>query len=140
MTLPEGAHIVAVAAVIFREDRVLAMRRSAQKDVGAGLWETLSGRVQEGEEPLAAIHREIAEECGLTVALDARPVEVYAARRGTLPMVVILYRARWLDGEVRPSDEHDAFAWWTPAEFRASSSLTRLAEAVEQAAVRPWAP
>jgi len=135
----EGAHIVAVGALIFRDERVLAMRRSAHKDAGAGLWETLSGRVRENEEPLDAIHREIAEECALRVALDERPVDVYAARRGALPMIVALYRARWVSGEVVRSDEHDAHAWWTPAEFRAGSTLTRLADAIDRAALLPWA-
>lgn len=135
----EGAHIVAVGALIFRDERVLAMRRSAHKDAGAGLWETLSGRVRENEEPLDAIHREIAEECALHVALDERPVDVYAARRGSLPMIVALYRARWVSGEVLRSEEHDAHAWWTPAEFRAGSTLTRLADAIDRAALLEWA-
>ena len=122
----EGRHIVAVAALITRENRVLCMRRSAHKDAGAGLWETLSGRVQPGEEPLAAVRREIEEECGLDVALDPRPVEAYAARRGTEPMVVILYRARYLQGEVRRSDEHDDHAWLTAEELAARTPLEPL--------------
>ena len=134
MTLPEGAHVVAVTALIFREGRVLAMRRSALRDAGAGLWETPSGRVREGEDPFAAVRREVAEECGLDVEIEPRPLEAYPARRGPLPMVVIVYRARWVAGEVTRSDEHDAHAWWTPAELRAGSTLTRLVEAVERAA------
>lgn len=126
--------VVAVAAVIFKGERVLAMRRSMAKDAGAGLWETLSGRVEPGEEPLAALAREIEEECGLEVRIDARPVDAYAARRGSAPMVVLVYRAESIAGEVRRSDEHDAHAWWTPEEFRRESTLTRLADAIDRAA------
>jgi ADP-ribose pyrophosphatase YjhB (NUDIX family) len=125
--------VVAVAAVIVRDGRVLAMRRAADKDAGAGLWETLSGRVEADEDPRDAVLREIAEECGLEVDLEPRPIDAYAARRGERPMIVIVYRARWLAGEVRRSPEHDAHAWWTAAELRAHSTLTRLVEAVDRA-------
>lgn len=126
--------VVAVAAVIFKGERVLAMRRAATKDAGAGLWETLSGRIEPNEQPLAALEREIAEECGLDVRIDERPVDAYVARRNEAPMVVIVYRAEWIAGEVRRSEEHDAHAWWTPGELRANSTLTRLVDAVERAA------
>lgn len=126
--------VVAVAAVIFRSGAVLAMRRAATKDAGAGLWETVSGRVEEDEDPLHAMMREIAEETGLEVTIDPRPVDAYAARRADAPMTVIVYRADWVSGEVRQSAEHDTHAWWTPEEFAANSSLHRLAQAVKRAA------
>jgi 8-oxo-dGTP diphosphatase len=126
--------IVAVAIAIFRGDRVLAMRRSARKDAGAGLWETISGRAAAGEEPLAAIAREVREECGLEVEIDPRPVDAYAAKRGEAPMTVIWYRGDWISGEVVPSEEHDAHAWMTIDELAATTTLTRLVEAVRRAA------
>jgi 8-oxo-dGTP pyrophosphatase MutT (NUDIX family) len=129
----EFEQIVAVCAVIVREDRVLGMRRARHKDAGAGLWETLSGRVSPGEEPLTAVAREIDEECGLSVRIDPRPVDAYAARRGQSPMVVIVYRADYLGGEVRLSEEHDAFAWLTAQELSRCTPFTRLVEAVERA-------
>lgn len=133
MTMPEGTHIVAVTALVLREGRVLAMRRSAHRDAGAGLWETPSGRVRQGEDPLDAVRRELAEEAGLDVELEPRPFAAYPALRGTLPMVVVAYRARWRAGEVVRSDEHDAHAWWTPDEWRRGSTLTRLVAVVERA-------
>jgi 8-oxo-dGTP diphosphatase len=133
MTLPEGAHIVAVTALVLREGRVLAMRRSAHRDAGAGLWETPSGRVREGEEPLDAVKRELAEEAGLDVAWESRPFAAYPALRGARPMIVIAFRAHWRSGEVVRSDEHDAHAWWTPDEWRRGSTLTRLVDVVTRA-------
>lgn len=126
--------VVAVAAVVFRDGKVLAMRRAATKDAGAGLWETLSGRVESGEDPLHACMREIAEEAGIEVLIEPRPVDAYAARRGEAPMTVIVYRADWVSGEVRRSEEHDEHAWWAPEEFAQHSTLHRLAQAVHRAA------
>lgn len=132
------AQIVAVAAIVFHNGRVLAMRRAASKDAGAGLWETLSGRVELGEDPVEAVQREIREESGLDVVLDARPLTTYAALRGDKPMTVIVYRAEASTDNVVPSAEHDAHAWLTPAEFRVRSSLARLADAIDYAARLPW--
>ena len=85
-------YIVAVAAIIIRDGKVLAMRRSKTKDAGAGLWETLSGRVGLGEEPLEAVRQEIIEECGLEVEVEIRPFTAYQARRNDAPMMVLIYR------------------------------------------------
>lgn len=125
--------LVAVAAIIFREGRVLTMRRAVTKDAGAGLWETLSGRVAPGEHPLDAVRREVAEECGLEVAIEERPIDLYVAHRGAVPMTVIVYRAEWRAREVVRSHEHDDHRWVTPEEFRALTSLSRLADAVDHA-------
>lgn len=129
--------IVAVAAVIVREGRVLAMRRSAAKDAGPGLWETLSGRMEAGEQPLEAMQREIQEECGLAVEIDPVPVEAYVAERLGHPMLVIVYLAVWRGGEVVMSAEHDEYRWLTPAEFAATTTLTRLAASVAKACGTP---
>jgi 8-oxo-dGTP pyrophosphatase MutT (NUDIX family) len=100
-TPSSGSHpfVAAVAAVVVREGRLLALRRSPHKDAGPGLWETLSGRIEPDEEPLAAVRREIIEETGLEVEVEPRPLTAYAARRLELPMVVIVYRARYLAPE-----------------------------------------
>jgi len=109
-----GQHVVAVAALVIRRDlsadpRVLALRRGPDNRAGPGLWETISGRVERGEQPEAAVRREIVEESALEVELETRPFATYAAERRGEPMIVILYRARLRAGEVQISPEHDAF-------------------------------
>lgn len=126
--------MVAVCAIVFRGEEMLAMRRSASKDAGPGLWEAISGRVEPGEEPADAALREVAEESGLAVRLDPRPVTTYHARRLGMPMIVIVYRAEHVSGEVELSDEHDAFEWLTPDAFAERSSLDKLVAAVQAAA------
>jgi 8-oxo-dGTP diphosphatase len=126
-------YVVAVAAIIIRDGKVLAMRRAATKDAGAGLWETLSGRVPLGEEPLDALKREVLEESSLTVNIEPQPFTAYQATRKDLPMMVIVYRAHYVSGEVVLSEEHDDYAWLSPAEFAQRSTLTKLVETVYKA-------
>lgn len=129
--------VAAVAAIIFKGERILAMKRSVNKDAGPGLWETLSGRIEAGEDPLEALQREIEEECGLTVKIDPRPVKSYHAQRKGRPMIVIIYRAEYLSGRVQRSEEHDEYAWLTPDEFAEVSTLNRLVDAVCEARKLP---
>ncbi len=79
------------------------------------------------------MRREIFEETGLAVRLLPRPVDAYVARRGERPMCVVVYRAELEGGEVVRSSEHDAHAWMTPSEFRRTTTLERLADAVDRA-------
>ncbi len=130
-------YVAAVAAIIFKDDKILAMKRSQSKDAGPGLWETLSGRIEADEEPLEAVKREIMEECGLNVVIDSRPVAAYHAQRKGKPMILIIYRAQYLSGSVIQSEEHDDFAWVTPDEFAELSSLKKLVDVVYDAAVLP---
>ena len=51
-------------AIPVREGRALVRRRPAGSHL-AGCWEFPGGRVEPGEEPLAAARRELAEETGL---------------------------------------------------------------------------
>ncbi len=125
--------IVAAAVVIRRADTLLAMRRAKAKDAGPGLWETLSGRVEVGETPLETAAREVAEECSLEVKLRPRPITCYPATRLGLPMVVIVYTAEYLAGEVRLSLEHDRYRWLSPDAFAELSTLTPLVQAVRLA-------
>lgn len=131
--MPSDLFIAAVAAVVVRGDRLLAMRRAPHKDAGAGLWETLSGRLDAGEQPDAAIAREIMEESGLETRLDPRPIDAYVAMRGAASMMLVVYRAEWIAGEVRRSAEHDADAWLTLDEFAARTTLDRLVVAARRA-------
>ena len=130
-------HVAAVAVLVIKDGQVLSLRRSVHKDAAPGVWEALSGRMEPGEDPLETAEREVLEESGLTVKIERRPWTAYAADRAGEPMLVVVYRAAYVAGEVRMSDEHDAHAWRTADAFAASTTLTALVEAVESALAAP---
>ena len=110
------------------------MRRSASKDAAPGVWEAMSGRVEPGEQPLAAAAREAREESGLTIEIEPRPLTAYLAKRNQDDMLVVVYRGRSASGEVVLSSEHEAFAWMTVGEFASACSFPSLVEAARLAA------
>ena len=130
--MTEGSFVLAVAVVLRRGDRLLALRRAPTKDVGAGIWETVSGRVAVDEDLMDAARREVLEETGLRVSVLEGPIDAYVMRRGARPMCVIVYVAEAPAEEIVRSAEHAAEAWWTLGEA-AERMPPRLAEAVARA-------
>jgi len=126
--------VAAVVVFVFRGDRLLALRRAPTRDAAPGEWEALSGRVMPGEQPLDAARREAAEESGLRVTLQPRPVASYMAKRLADDMLVVAYRATSSDGDVVLSDEHDDCRWMTIDEFVSTCRFERLVEAARLAA------
>ena len=124
--------IAAVCALIRKHDRVLSMRRSMAKDAAPGIWEAMSGRIEHHESPLQAVRREIEEETGLVVRLDPRPLSAHHSLRNCEPMIILYYQAEWVSGEVRMSDEHDAWEWLDAATFAERTPIQPLAQAVRQ--------
>jgi len=62
--------LIVVAAVVVRDGRVLLTRRAAGSHL-EGMWEFPGGKVEPGEEPPAALAREIEEELGVEAVVGA---------------------------------------------------------------------
>ena len=122
----------AVAAfVVDAAGRVLLARRAHEPD--AGLWDTPGGFLEEGEDPLDGLRRELLEETGLTVETgefvgafvdtygegdDARSVLNLAWKATVVDGVEApaddVSELRWFARDTRPPDEELAFRWLAP--------------------------
>ena len=92
--------------------RWLAGRRAPWVASWAGRWALgAGGAVEVGEDPVAALQRELREEWG--VEPDALAVEALVALPGGMVMLV---GQAWLgaDPQLHRDDEHDDQAWWPP--------------------------
>lgn len=104
-----------VAAVLVDDlahpSRTLGARRFAPEAL-AGRWELPGGKVEPGEEPLEALHRELSEELGVTVEVG----EELVSPTGTAwPLTSGLAMRVWWcavrTGVPEAGEAHDALAW-----------------------------
>ena len=111
-----GKFLVVVAFVIERDHHVLLLRRSMSKDHAPGEWEPGSGRVRQGEAPLAAVLRDAKEETGLDVTVLG-PLDTFHFYRGTAreEAIGITFHCRTTGGDLTLSSEH-VEAKWVPFE------------------------
>lgn len=61
--------IKVVGAVIVRDSKILAAKRSYDKTLG-GMWEFPGGKIELGEKPEEALYREITEELDCRITVD----------------------------------------------------------------------
>lgn len=115
MTLEQPLHPqVAVSASIFRDGRVLLVRRA--RSPAKGFYSLPGGRVEYGETLAAALTREIAEETALSVTIAglAGWREVVPASTNAGHYVILSFAARWVGGEPALNDELDDAIWVLP--------------------------
>ncbi|NHT17791.1 (deoxy)nucleoside triphosphate pyrophosphohydrolase [Cellulomonas sp. IC4_254] len=111
MTRPVLVVAAALVDDLAAPGALLAARRRAPVSL-AGRWEFPGGKVEPGESPEDAVHREIREELGVAIELGdelAGPDD--GAWRLSERYVMRLWRARITGGEPQPLVEHDELRW-----------------------------
>jgi ADP-ribose pyrophosphatase YjhB (NUDIX family) len=130
----EGAVLAAFqsAAAQVPAYRDLLARRGV--DPGDGLWDLLGGFIEEGEEPLAALRREVAEETALEIEIEdflGGFPDRYGA--GGVYTLNLYWTARIAGGELEDDDELREVRWFSPedlppaGEFAFRNTLEALA-------------
>jgi len=108
--------IPVVCAVIERAGRVLLAQRPTDKHLPLK-WEFAGGKVEPGEDPAAAIMREIREELGCEIVITrALPCFTYDYTRVVIEMIPFVCALK--PGSTEPqAHEHVAIAWVEPSQF-----------------------
>jgi 8-oxo-dGTP diphosphatase len=133
--------LVVAAAIVDDLDapaELLAARRRSPASL-AGRWEFPGGKVEPGEAPEDALHRELREELGVRVGLgDELPGPDDGCWRLSERYTMRLWLAEVVAGTPEPLVEHDALRWlprgqwltvpWLDADVRIVDALGRRVE------------
>jgi 8-oxo-dGTP diphosphatase len=105
---------LAVSAAIFRDDKILLVRRA--RSPAKGFYSLPGGRVEFGETLHVALHREVGEETALKIEIAglAGWREVLPETAGGGHYLIMSFAARWVAGEPVLNDELDDFRWLAP--------------------------
>jgi ADP-ribose pyrophosphatase YjhB (NUDIX family) len=130
---------LAVSAAIFRDGRVLIVRRG--RPPAHGLYTLPGGGVECGETLEEAVIREVREETGLEIAPLAligfrEAIGRDAAGKIERHFVILPFAARWVAGEIALNEELAEAQWRRPDELAGLKTTDGLAEIVAAAAER----
>jgi 8-oxo-dGTP diphosphatase len=126
---------LAVSAAIFRDGKVLLVRRA--RSPGSGFYSLPGGRVEFGETLHQALTREVDEETRLQVDIVGLSAwrEVLPSAGGGGHYVILSFAARWRANEPVLNDEHDDFKWLYPdalGDLKLTGGLIEVLEAAER--------
>lgn len=112
------------AIVVDHEGRLLLARRAFEPD--AGLWDTPGGFLEEGEDPLAALRRELSEETGLEIEPGSF-LGAYMDTYGEGPEAGSVLNLAWetsvVSGEMQAADDVSELRWFSPEDLPAEDEL-----------------
>ncbi|HSI98248.1 MAG TPA: NUDIX domain-containing protein [Gaiellaceae bacterium] len=120
-----ASSLPATSALVVDEDgRVLLARRAHEPD--AGLWDTPGGFLEEGEEPVDGLRRELLEETGLTIAVGdfvGLFVDVYGDGTDAAAVLNLVWEATVESGEESPEDDVSELRWFPLDELPSDAEL-----------------
>lgn len=124
---------LAVSAAIFRDDKILLVRRA--RSPAKGFYSLPGGRVEFGESLHTALHREVDEETALKFEITglAGWREVLPEAAGSGHYLIMSFAARWSSGEPVLNDELDDFRWLPPDDLGDLQITAGLSEVIQSA-------
>jgi ADP-ribose pyrophosphatase YjhB (NUDIX family) len=132
-SVPPARPQLAVSGVIFRDGKILLVRRA--RSPGRGFYSLPGGRVEFGESLHTALHREVDEETALRIEIVglAGWREVLPTAPGGGHYLIMSFAARWIANEPVLNEEHDDFKWLAPEQLSGLKLTGGLPEVIESA-------
>lgn len=125
MSIP--LHVVAVNAIVKKDNKYLLARRSYQDDQSPGEWSLPGGKVENevGKYRLQeALKREVLEEVGIEITDEIELIYNDSFIRSSGDFVIMLtFVCHWKAGEAKPLEDQAEVVWLTAEEISAMPDL-----------------
>jgi ADP-ribose pyrophosphatase len=126
---------VAVGAFVFKDDKILLVRRA--KAPSQDLWAIPGGKVKVGESLKKAAEREIKEETGITIrARDPiftfDHIETDDNNRIRFHYVIVDLSADYVSGQPRPGDDAHEARWISSAQLKSLNVSKKTLDVLAQ--------
>jgi 8-oxo-dGTP diphosphatase len=129
----EKKQIIALKAIIKKDGRFLILLRAKNEKAFPELWDFPGGKLEEGENPLQSLAREVKEETGLTVR--AKNVEgTYESDLNGTPVKFTIYAVDVLSGDpehIVIGEEHSEYRLATAEEIRNLKAMPYMEDYLE---------
>ena len=117
--MSQGKFTGAIGAIIQNTNtgKILLLKRSPNKDYLPNMWEEVTGRMNQFEDPESAARREVLEETGISDIEIVKPIAVRHYFRGEEvaenEAILIVYWCKTTTEEVIISEEASEYKWLT---------------------------
>jgi 8-oxo-dGTP diphosphatase len=122
--------IKAASACVWRGDEVLLVQRA--KAWGFGFWSLPGGKIEAGEEALAAAQRELSEETGIVADLS-QCVGIFALDGQGVSYEITCFTGTYMGGEAVAATDAMAVVWQHHTKFSELKLAPNTAEAIARA-------
>ena len=139
---PQLKELQLIRAVIFNDHaQVLLLKRSSNQKIDQFLWELPGGKLNEGEDPLEALKREVYEETGLEIRIPEQlPIEDNRTMEGGKYDGVNAHTEAWvcladdyeIDLTIEEKPEHVSALWCTKEEVEEMFNKGELSRTAKQ--------
>ncbi len=133
----ELTHAIAVKVQIWREGKLLIIKRAPDDDYYAGFWDVPGGSLHKGETIEQGLRRETLEEAGIEIS-RLRPLTTWSHGAGDEFELGVSYLATSEADSVTLSEEHTDFVWVGPNDISRYDFPPNLAKEINWVIAKGW--
>lgn len=114
---PHKLHIVFNGVFIFKDNKILLLKRNENEILAGGMWATPGGKSEKGSDCFINLKREVKEETQLEIQ-NIRFFSHDCWPRKDDWVMGFFWLCEWKSGEVKLNHEHTDFKWVGPNDFQ----------------------
>jgi 8-oxo-dGTP diphosphatase len=110
------AHWIPVVAGFIKKGNMILVGQRPENNSLAGQWEFPGGKIEKGETPEQALHRELKEELGIDAEVGEIKLSITQSY-GDVNILILFYEILFWKGEPKPK-HHMMIEWILPEELK----------------------